>query len=78
MTYKEELTKTFLNKNIKLTTNYPNNKQHSGEVVEGEVIKIYFYEDEWEGDTVSLVILKEDKTLKDVDLTLSTEYEILI
>jgi len=77
MIYKDIIKETFLHKNIKVKTNYLNNKKESGKIIKGEVINIDFYEDFYEGDSVGLNIKINKKEVKQIDLTLGTEIEFL-
>jgi len=77
MKYKDFIKKTFLHKNISVKTKYLGNIKESGKIIKGEVIKIHFYEDAYEGDCISLDIKINKQEVKQIDLTLSTEIEFL-
>ena len=76
-TYKDFINDKFLNKKVKIKTNYINNKNESGQLIIGEVIKIYFFEDFYEGDSVSLDIKNDNGEIKQFGLTLRTHIEFL-
>ena len=76
-TYKEIITDLFLNKKIKVITDYPTNPRESNKEYIGTVTEVLYFSDDYEGDTLDIVLKKSKNSKKLIQITENTKIEFL-